>query len=143
MFFKFIPNDKGNPAGKLADVELHFEPHNPALFHGMKLIGFAVWQRRGAASNGEDLYVTFPARQYSVNGDRRSFALLRPANGTVEASNALRDAIIAAYRKFEDPTYDRPVCTNCGQWVHVNAAGLALDCSNECVRRGFAQAVQA
>jgi len=37
----------------------------------------------------------------------------------------------------------RPVCTNCGQWVHVNAAGLALDCSNECVRRGFAQAVQA
>jgi hypothetical protein len=38
------------------------------------LIGFAIWERR----TGSGRNVTFPARQYSVNGDRRSFALLRP-----------------------------------------------------------------
>ena len=26
MTVKIIPNDKGNPPGKLADVELHFDP---------------------------------------------------------------------------------------------------------------------
>ena len=44
---------------------------------GLKLIGFAVWERR----SGSGRNVTFPARQYVVNGDRRSFALLRPVAG--------------------------------------------------------------
>ena len=30
--------------------------------------------------------MTFPARQYSANGERRSFALLRPANGDASVS---------------------------------------------------------
>jgi hypothetical protein len=38
------------------------------------LIGFAAWERRGGSGRN----ITFPARQYSVNGERRSFALLRP-----------------------------------------------------------------
>jgi len=44
--------------------------------------------------------VTFPARQYSVNGERRSFALLRPV---VDAAgqDRLRDRILEAYAAFE------------------------------------------
>jgi hypothetical protein len=60
------------PAGKVADAELHFDGTSDELA-GMKLIGFAIWERRGGGVN-----VTFPARSYAVNGERRSFALLRP-----------------------------------------------------------------
>jgi hypothetical protein len=52
----------------------------------MKLIGFSIWERRTTAGRN----VTFPARQYSVNGERRSFALLRPVVET-DALNAVRD----------------------------------------------------
>ena len=69
---KITPNDKGNPPGKLADAELHF---TDGELDGLKLIGFSIWERRGGAGRN----VTFPARQYSVNGERRSFALLRPS----------------------------------------------------------------
>ena len=64
---------------------------------GMKLIGSAIWERRSGAGRN----VTFPARQYSVNGERRSFALLRPANGDVSAQEAVRDLILDAYRAAE------------------------------------------
>jgi len=74
MVIKIVPNDKGNPPGKLADAELHF---TDGALDGLKLIGFAVWERR----SGSGRNVTFPARQYVVNGDRRSFALLRPVAG--------------------------------------------------------------
>jgi hypothetical protein len=57
---KITPNDKGNPAGKLADAELHFAG---GPLNGLKLIGFSVWERRG----GSGRHVTFPARQYTVN----------------------------------------------------------------------------
>jgi hypothetical protein len=70
MTVKFFPNDKGNPAGKLAAAELHF---SGGPLNGLKLVGFALWERKNGGRN-----VTFPARQYSVNGERRSFALLRP-----------------------------------------------------------------
>ena len=73
MTIKIIRNDKGNPPGKLAVAELHFAS---GPLEGLKLIGFAVWERR--TGNGRN--VTFPARQYSVNGERRSFALLRPVS---------------------------------------------------------------
>ena len=92
MTVKIIPNDKGNPPGPLAAAELHFDDGPLA---GMKLIGFACWERRGGGRN-----VTFPARQYSVNGERRSFALLRPIADT-GAQNTIRDLIIAAYADFE------------------------------------------
>ena len=36
-----------------------------------------VWERRTGAGRN----VTFPARQYSAHGERRSFALLRPITG--------------------------------------------------------------
>jgi hypothetical protein len=62
----------------------------------MKLIGFAVWERRTSAGRN----VTFPARQYSVNGERRSFALLRPI-ADVEAQNRIRDLVLQAYAEHE------------------------------------------
>ena len=71
MTVKFSPNDRGNPPGKLADAELHFDE---GVLAGTKLIGFSIWERKGGGGRN----VTFPARSYSVNGERRSFALLRP-----------------------------------------------------------------
>src|SRR5919106_3279625 len=71
LIVKFTPNEKQNPPGKLADAELHFIDGD---LDGLKLIGFSIWERR--TGNGRN--VTFPARQYAVNGERRSFALLRP-----------------------------------------------------------------
>jgi hypothetical protein len=94
---KITPNDKGNPPGKVADAELHF---TDGPLEGLKLIGFSIWERRGGAGGYN---VTFPARQYSVNGERRSFALLRPVVDTT-AQNKLRDLILEAYREYEEQT---------------------------------------
>ena len=92
---KITPNDKGTPPGKLADAELHFNGGGP--LDGLKLVGFAVWERR--TGNGRN--VTFPSRQYSVNGERRSFALLRPIMDT-DAQNRVRDLILGAYAEYEE-----------------------------------------
>ena len=94
MVVKIVRNDKGNPPGKLADAELHF---SAGELEGLKLIGFGVWERR----NGDGRNVTFPARQYSVNGERRSFALLRPiADAT--AQERVRQLILQAYLEHEE-----------------------------------------
>ncbi len=92
---RVIPNTSGNPPGKLADAEVIFEADAGPL-SGLKLIGFAIWERRTGGRN-----VTFPARQYSVNGERRTFALLRPANGDVSAQTAIRDLILDALSRVE------------------------------------------
>jgi hypothetical protein len=89
MTVKIVPNEKSNPAGKLADAELHF---TEGPLEGLKLIGFAIWERK----TGSGRNVTFPARQYSVNGERRSFALLRPYMDST-AQNRLRDLVLQAY----------------------------------------------
>ena len=90
---KIAPNDKANPPGKLADAELHF---TEGALDGLKLIGFAVWERR--TGNGRN--VTFPARQYAVNGERRSFALLRPI-ADAAAQERIRDLVLQAYAEYE------------------------------------------
>ena len=90
---KITPNDKGNPPGKLADAELHFVDGE---LDGLKLIGFSIWERRGG--NGRN--VTFPARQYAVNGERRNFALLRPI-ADVHAQERVRDLVLQAYAEHE------------------------------------------
>ena len=94
MTIKIVPNDKGNPPGKLAEAELHFT-HGP--LEGLKLIGFTVWERRGGGGRN----VTFPARSYSVNGERRSFALLRPVVD-ITSQNALREMILEAFSEYEE-----------------------------------------
>lgn len=96
---KIIANDKGNPPGKLADAELHFtlpadirdtsEVDADAVLAGLKLIGFAIWERRGGSGRN----VTFPARVYSV-------ALLRPITDAT-AQNRVRDLILQAYAEHE------------------------------------------
>ena len=93
MTVKIIPNDHGTPPGKLADAELHF---TSGVLEGLKLVGFAIWERRGG--NGRN--VTLPARQYSVNGERRSFVLLRPTIDST-AQNRVREAILQAYAEHE------------------------------------------
>jgi hypothetical protein len=76
------PNDKGNPPGKLADAALHF---SDGPLGGLKLIGFSVWERRGGGGR---------------NGERRSFALLRPV-ADHDAQLKVKDAILEAYAAFE------------------------------------------
>ncbi len=94
MVVKIVPYEKGNPPGKLADAELHF---TEGALEGLKLIGFGVWERR--TGNGRN--VTFPARQYSVNGERRSFALLRPIVDAT-SQDRVRDLILQAYVEYEE-----------------------------------------
>lgn len=92
MTVTFIPNDKGIPPGKLADAELHF---TEGPLNGLKLLGFAIWERKNGGRN-----VTFPSRQYSVAGERRSFALLRPRTDAA-SQDKLRDVILEAYKEHE------------------------------------------
>ena len=98
MTIKITPNDKGNPPGKLADAEVHF---SDGPLEGLKLIGFSIWERRGGPAGNPGRNVTFPARQYSVNGERRSFALLRPIVD-VTSQNKLRELILEAFQEYEE-----------------------------------------
>jgi hypothetical protein len=91
---KVTPNDKGNPAGKLGEAELHF---TSGELEGLKLVGFAIWERRGGSGRN----VTFPARQYAVNGERRSFALLRPI-ADVSAQERIRQLVLDAFAEYEE-----------------------------------------
>ena len=93
MTVKIKPNDKSSPVERLADAELHFT-NGPLA--GLKLIRFGIWDRRGGSGRN----VTFPARQYSVNGEKRTFTLLRPIADTA-AHERIRDLILEAYAEYE------------------------------------------
>jgi hypothetical protein len=92
---KIIQSEKNNAPGKLADAELHF---TEGVLDGLKLVGFTVWERR----TGTGRNVTFPARSYTVGGERRSWALLRPTAGDAAAQERLRDLILRAYAEYEE-----------------------------------------
>ncbi len=94
MTVKITRNDSGNPPGKLADAELHFQD---GPLQGLKLVGFGIWEGR----TGKARHVSLPARQYSVNGERRSFILLRPI-ADAEAQSRVKELILDAYRQFEE-----------------------------------------
>ena len=96
MVVRIVPNERANPPGKLAEAELHF---TDGMLAGLKLIGFSVWQRRGGTARN----VTFPARQYAVNGERRSFALLRPV-ADAASQERVRDLVLQAYSEYESAT---------------------------------------
>jgi hypothetical protein len=96
MTIKIVPNEKGNPPGKLADAELHF---TDGPLEGLKLIGFGIWERK----TGSGRNVTFPARQYSVNGERRSFSLLRPVSDAT-SQDRIHDLVLKAYAAYEAET---------------------------------------
>jgi hypothetical protein len=97
MHVKIVQNETSNPPGKLADAELHFDT---GILAGLKLIGFAIWERK--AGGGRN--VTFPARSYSVGGERRTFSLLRPITGDATAQDNVRDLVLAAYAVYVEPT---------------------------------------
>lgn len=114
-----LPNDKGSPAGKLADAEISWTEDGP--LQGLRLLGFALWERR--SGNGRN--VTFPARAYSINGERRSFALLRPlptAEGKTQ--DAIRDLVLRAYREYETLA---AVADGTSNAAAVAAAGTTAD----------------
>lgn len=93
MTISILASAGGSPAGKLADAELRFADGPLA---GLKLVGFAIWERRGGGGRN----VTFPARTFSVNGQRRSFALLRPI-ADASAQDRVRDLVLEAYDAHE------------------------------------------
>lgn len=104
MKILIILSEQG-PAGKVADAELHFETGPLA---GLKLIGFSIWQSRTAIG----LNVTFPARQYTVNRERRSFALLRPRNLETQADpDRLKRLIVEAFEECQASS-SRPAAVN-------------------------------
>jgi hypothetical protein len=86
---KVLPADREAPAGKLADIELHF---TAGALEGLRLLGFTVWEGR----DGKGPSVSLPSRQYVVNGERRSFTLLRPS-GDRPAHNTLRDMLLDVF----------------------------------------------
>lgn len=94
MTVRIVENTSGNPPGKLADAELHFTAGPLA---GFKLIGFSIWERSAGPHTRN---VTFPARSYSVNGERRSFALLRPIADAAQQER-VRDLVLQAYAAYE------------------------------------------
>ena len=89
MTVTFTPAADGAPAGKLADAQIHF---TEGILAGLKLVGFTVWEGRA----GGDRSVTFPARQYVINGERRHYSLLR-SDGVHAAADSLRFHILQAY----------------------------------------------
>lgn len=93
LIVKISHDDHPSPQGKLAHAELHF---TDGPLKGLKLIGFDIWQRRAP---GSGFNLTWPARTYSVNGERRSFALLRPIEDHT-AQDAIRDLILAHWDTY-------------------------------------------
>jgi hypothetical protein len=91
---RITPNTTGNPAGKLADAEVIFGADSGPL-SGLKLIGFAIWERRAGGRN-----VTFPARQYSVKESAGVSRCCIPRTGT-SAQEVIRDYILDAYSRTE------------------------------------------
>jgi len=91
-FVKIIRNGHMAP-GKLADAELHF---TGGELDGLRLIGFAIWARK----DGTGQNVTFPARQFTTNGQRRSFLLLRAITDPA-AQDRLREFVLQAYRAHD------------------------------------------
>jgi len=90
-----FPADRNPPKGKLADAEVVFgSGHGP--FSGTKLTGFSVWEGKHGR------YVSLPGRPFTVNGARRSYALLRPADPSVQAPmDEIRRLILDAYSARE------------------------------------------
>ena len=84
-----VRNDKDKPHDKLADAELQFIGGE---LDGLKLLGFGIWQQR----NGTGRNVTFPARPFMVNGERRNFALIRAVDDR-SAEDRLRQLVLEAY----------------------------------------------
>ena len=74
-------------------MELHFAGGE---LDGLKLVGFAVWAR----TDGSGKNVTFPARQFTVHGERRHYSLLRSVEDA-QAESGSRTFVLQAYLAHE------------------------------------------
>ena len=92
MIVTIVPHEGSGPQGKLADAELVF---TEGPLEGLKLIGFTVWEGRQSKPN-----ITFPARQYSVNRERRSFSLLRAVSDPA-AIERVKQLVLDAYAEHQ------------------------------------------
>ena len=91
IIVKILKSDQHSAPAKLADAEIHFAG---GALDGLKLVGFAVWRKRDG--NGQS--VSFPSRQFTVHGERRTFSLLRwVAERT--AQDRLAEVVLQAYRE--------------------------------------------
>jgi hypothetical protein len=91
VIIKILPNERGIPQSKLADAEIIFEE---GVLIGLKLVGFGIWEGR------EGRHVTFPARPFMTNGERRTFSVLRPVSES-GAQEPLRRLILQAFIDYE------------------------------------------
>jgi hypothetical protein len=86
---KILETNRHSAPGKLADAEIHF---TGGELDGLKLVGFAIWQQR----TGRGQNVSFPSRQFTAQGERRSFSLLRWI-AKRNAQERLESLVIQAY----------------------------------------------
>lgn len=90
IIVKILKSDQHSAPAKLADAEIHFAGGE---LDGLKLVGFAVWRKRDG--NGES--VSFPSRHFVVQGERRSFSLLRWI-ADPRAHDRFADLVLRTYR---------------------------------------------
>ena len=86
VIVRITPNDKGQSARKTR------APPNCTSLRVRWQISAWLASRSGERRGGGGRNVTFPARSYSVNGERRSYALLRPITDAT-SQNAVRDLV--------------------------------------------------
>ena len=79
--------------------------------------------RRVRRRSGGGRNVTFRARQYSVNGERRSFALLRPIADTA-AQERVRDLVLQAYA--ESAATATEAASSTGQTADAARCGVRI-----------------
>lgn len=101
IIVKILKVNHSSAPGKLADAEIHFAGGE---LDGLELVGFAVWQKR----DGKGQNVSFPSRQFTVHGERRSFSLLRAVIDP-GAKSRLHDIVLRAYLADEEQACDPSV----------------------------------
>ena len=99
MRVHYVLNNGGTPAGKLADVEIHFEE---GLLAGLKLVGCSVWRSK----KGEAPTVLVPSRSYATAAGVRYYELLRPSADGPAAGNGETPEAKLAVRRFKDYVRD-------------------------------------
>jgi hypothetical protein len=89
MRIQFV-NRAGAPEKLICEAEVVFDD---GPFAGMKLVGFSLWR------GGDDgVFVTFPARAFGPEGERRYFDLLRSAEGNPADPRRVKEWILESYR---------------------------------------------
>jgi hypothetical protein len=101
MRVHYVLNHGGTPAGKLADVEIHFEE---GLLSGLKLVGASVWRSK----KGEGPTVLVPSRSYATASGVRYYELLRASSDGVPAGAATVEdpAAKLAVKRFKEYVRD-------------------------------------